>query len=151
MLPAYSRPALIVVAIIGAIFVAVLILRHPRSGQDVTHSSYNRYRVGGVYYLKKAMKISGNFSPADPRTYDVIDFPSVGFTDKNHGDLPAGTRIRFEETIWVPSYKGPGAPVAFGTILDPPFDSHRVNLALLSDYTSGQCARPNTELLAENP
>jgi hypothetical protein len=92
-------------------------------------------------------------SARDPRTYDVIDFPSIGFEDMGH-NLPVGTRIRFEKTIWMASDNiliRDGSPVAYGTILDPPFESHRVNLVCVSEYTGNRRAQPDPEFLSETP
>jgi hypothetical protein len=120
--------------------------------QDETHTHYNGYTVGGVYRLLKPMQLA-HFNSSDigrsyvPSNYYVASHMYPGpFLD---GDLPVGTRIRFEQTIWAPSHEGPGSPVAYGVILDPPFASKLVNLIYVSDQSIvEQRAQPDTNLLA---
>jgi hypothetical protein len=120
--------------------------------QDETHTHYSGYTVGGVYRLLKPMQLA-HFNLSDvgdkyiPSNYYVADHMYPGpFLD---GDLPVGTRIRFEKTVWAPSHEGPGSPVAYGVILDPPFVSKLVNLIYVSDKNAvEQIAQPDTNILA---
>lgn len=134
-------------AVLIALAMSLFALLHIRDGQDVTHSSYNGYKVRGVYCLKQRMKISGNYDPACPGTYDVLDTPSIPPYDIGP-DLPVGTRIRFDKTIWIIGHLG-GAPVPFGTVLDSQFKSHLVNLVRVSKYTGNRHVQPDPEWLSE--
>jgi hypothetical protein len=120
--------------------------------QDETHTQYNGYTIGGVYRLLKPMQLA-HFNSSDiggqyvPSNYYIDSGMSPG--PHLDGDLPVGTRIRFEKTVWAPSHEGPGCPVAYGVILDPPFASKLVNLIDVSDKNAvEQIARPDTNILA---
>ena len=119
---------------------------------DETHTHYNGYTIGGVYRLLKPMQLA-HFNESDiggayvPSTYYITSHMSPGpYLD---GDLPVGTRIQFQKTVWAPSHEGPGSPVAYGIILDPPFASKLVNLVDVSDKSVvEQRAQPDTNILA---
>jgi len=120
--------------------------------RDETHTRYNGYTVGGVYRLLKPMQLA-QFTSSDiggqyvPSNYYIASDMSPG--PHLDGDLPVGTRIRFEKTVWAPSHEGSGSPVAYGVILDPPFASKLVNLVYVSDKSVAQGrAQPDTNLLA---
>ena len=120
-------------------------------GRDVTNTHYNGYALGGVYRLLKPMELAHDDARNVPSNYRICDdMPTNSpFVD---GQLPAGTRIRFEKTVWAASHEGPGEPVAYGTILDTPFAPRLVNLIYLSDFTPvvGR-AQPSTNLLVLEP
>ena len=116
--------------------------------QDMTHTRCNGYAVGGVYRLQKPMQLAHFDVIKDylPSNYYVTSHAYPGpYLD---GDLPVGTRIRFEKTVWAPSHEGPGAPVAYGVILDPPFAPRLVNLCYVSDGNVDGRAQPDTNFLA---
>jgi hypothetical protein len=145
------RPAAVVVAVLVSLILIIFMMvwmALPHAGQDVTSSRYNGFKPGQVYRLKKRMVLWS--VPASEKMYDsdVIDFKSVGEANKD-SDLRIGTRIRFDKTIWVSGHLG-AAPVAYGTILDPPFVSRFVNLTRLSRH-SRNLAEPDPALLEESP
>lgn len=118
--------------------------------QDVTNTRYNGYAPKGIYRLQKPMQLA-HFPAAIklPTNYYIREPTAPG--PSVDGELPVGTRIRFDKTLWAPSHEGSGAPVAYGTILDPPFESRFVNLNHVSDRVDlvGR-AQPNSSFLAQD-
>ena len=114
------------------VIVMVWMLHHPSDGVDVTNTSYNKYVPCGVYRLLKEMHLEHFRSAAKQSfVYYIQDYAGSGpFYD---GKLPVGTRIRFDKAVWASSHEGPGAAVAYGTILDPPFANQSVLMNDVSD------------------
>ncbi len=136
--------------IVSLMALVVLMMMRHTDWQDVTKTRYNGYKPGAIFRLRKPMRLA--HFPTGLRLhsnyYITQDTPAGPFTD---GELPVGTRIRFDEALWAPSHEGPGGPVAFGTILDPPFESRYVSLLGLTERADrvGR-AQPNPSLLSQD-
>jgi hypothetical protein len=136
--------------IVAIMAVAILMPMSHSDGEDVTMTRYSGYKAGAIYRLRQPMRLAHfpDWVKLPTNYYISQDTPSGPFTD---GELPVGTRIRFDKTLWASSHVRSGAPVAYGTILDPPFESKFESLRGLSDdaHRVGR-AQPNSGLLSQH-